>query len=169
MKKQFLESGKIVGTHGIKGEVRIDPWCDSPEFLCAFKKLYLDDKGETFIEVKSRPHKHITLSKIKGVDTIEQAERLRGKIVYIDRSDINLGEGVNFVQDLIGLDVIDADSDECYGKITDVLRTGANDVYAVRLEKTHKELLIPAIPQCILNVDLEQGRMTVYLLPGLEG
>ena len=81
MKKQYLDSGKIVGTHGIKGEVRIDPWCDSPEFLCAFKKLYLDNKGEAFIEVKSRPHKNITLAKIKGVDTIEQAEKLRGKIV----------------------------------------------------------------------------------------
>ena len=67
MKKQYLDSGKIVGTHGIKGEVRIDPWCDSPEFLCMFKKLYLDEKGETFIEVKSRPHKNITLAKIKGI------------------------------------------------------------------------------------------------------
>ena len=90
MRKQFLDTGKIVGTHGIRGEVRIDPWCDSPEFLCAFKKLYLDENGETFIEVKSRPHKHIVLAKIKGVDTIEQAERLRGKIVYINRADIQL-------------------------------------------------------------------------------
>ena len=63
MKKQYLESGKIVGTHGIKGEVRIDPWCDSPQFLSEFTKLYLDSRGETFIEVKSRPHKNITLSK----------------------------------------------------------------------------------------------------------
>ena len=75
MKKQFLDSGKIVGTHGIKGEVRIDPWCDSPEFLCAFKKLWLDENGTEFIEVKSRPHKNIALAKIKGVDTIEAAEK----------------------------------------------------------------------------------------------
>ena len=81
MKKQYLESGKIVGTHGIKGEVRIDPWCDSPQFLAAFDKLYLDDRGETFIEVKSRPHKNITLCKIKGVDNIDDAQRLRGRIV----------------------------------------------------------------------------------------
>ena len=85
MKKQYLDSGKIVGTLGIKGEVRIEPWCDSPEFLCAFKKLYLDENGQTFIEVKSRPHKNITLAKIKGVDTIEEAEKFRGKIVYINR------------------------------------------------------------------------------------
>ena len=85
MKKQFLDSGKIVGTHGIKGEVRIDPWCDSPEFLCAFKKLWLDENGTEFIEVKSRPHKNIALAKIKGVDTIEAAEKYRGKVVYINR------------------------------------------------------------------------------------
>ncbi|MEF2884712.1 MAG: hypothetical protein U0P28_05970 [Ruminococcus sp.] len=83
MKKQYLDSGKIVGTHGIKGEVRIEPWCDSPAFLSAFKKLYLDENGTSFIEVKSRPHKNITLAKIKGVDAIEDAERYRGKIVYI--------------------------------------------------------------------------------------
>ena len=105
MKKQFLDSGKIVGTHGIKGEVRIDPWCDSPEFLCAFKKLWLDENGTEFIEVKSRPHKNIALAKIKGVDTIEAAEKYRGKVVYINRDDINLAEGVHFVQDLIGLEV----------------------------------------------------------------
>ena len=101
MKKQFLDSGKIVGTHGIKGEVRIDPWCDSPEFLCAFKKLWLDENGTEFIEVKSRPHKNIALAKIKGVDTIEAAEKYRGKVVYINRDDINLAEGVHFFQDLI--------------------------------------------------------------------
>ena len=88
MKKQYLDSGKIVGTHGIKGEVRIEPWCDSPAFLSAFKKLYLDENGTSFIEVKSRPHKNITLAKIKGVDAIEDAERYRGKIVYINRDDI---------------------------------------------------------------------------------
>ncbi len=166
MKKQFLESGKIVGTHGIKGEVRIDPWCDSPEFLCAFKKLYLDDKGETFIEVKSRPHKHITLAKIKGIDTIEQAERLRGKIVYIDRADINLGEGVNFVQDLIGLEVIDSDSGERYGKITDVLRTGANDVYEIT-DNDGRKYLAPVIDEVILSKNIDEGFVLIRPMKGI--
>ena len=166
MKKQFLESGKIVGTHGIKGEVRIDPWCDSPEFLCAFKKLYLDDKGETFIEVKSRPHKHITLAKSKGIDTIEQAERLRGKIVYIDRADINLGEGVNFVQDLIGLEVIDSDSGERYGKITDVLRTGANDVYEIT-DNDGRKYLAPVIDEVILSKNIDEGFVLIRPMKGI--
>ena len=123
MKKQFLDSGKIVGTHGIKGEVRIEPWADSPEFLCAFKKLYLDERGETAIKVKSRPHKNITLCKIEGIDTIEAAERLRGKIVYIDRGDIKLDEGVHFVQDLIGLEVRDFETDEVYGTLMREINT----------------------------------------------
>ena len=75
MKKQYLDSGRIVGTHGIKGEVRIEPWADSPAFLCAFRTLYLDDRGQTAIRVKSRPHKHITLCKIEGVDTVEDQVR----------------------------------------------------------------------------------------------
>ncbi len=166
MKKQFLESGKIVGTHGIKGEVRIDPWCDSPEFLCAFKKLYLDDKGDTFLEVGSRPHKNIVLSKIRGVDTIEQAERLRGKVVYIDRSDISLGEGVNFVQDLIGLDVIDSESGISYGKISDVLRTGANDVYEITAADGAK-YLAPVIDEVIISKNIDEGFVLIRPMKGI--
>ena len=166
MKKRFLDSGKIVGTHGIKGELRIDPWCDSPEFLCCFKKLYLDEQGRESIKVKSRPHKNIVLCKVDGIDTIEQADKMRGKTIYIDREEIVLDEGVNFVQDLLGLEVKDADNATVYGKITDVLRTGANDVYVVQ-DAQGKELLLPAIHQCILDVDIEKNIMTVHLMKGL--
>lgn len=166
MKKQFLESGKIVGTHGIKGEVRIEPWCDSPEFLCAFKKLYLDDGGKTFIEVKSRPHKRITLAKIKGIDSIEQAERMRGKVVYIDRADIILADGVNFIQDLIGLDVIDSDSGRRYGKITDVLRTGANDVYEITGDDG-KKYLAPVIDDVIISKNIDEGFVLIRPMKGI--
>ena len=166
MKKQYLDSGKIVGTHGIRGEVRIDPWCDSPEFLCMFKKLYLDEKGQTFIEVKSRPHKNITLAKIKGVDTIEDAEKLRGKIVYINRNDIRLEEGVNFVQDLIGLEVRDADNDMVYGKISDVIRTGANDVYEIT-DSDGKKYLAPVIDEVIIETDIDNGFVLIRPMKGI--
>ncbi len=166
MRKQFLDTGKIVGTHGIRGEVRIDPWCDSPEFLCAFKKLYLDENGETFVEVKSRPHKHIVLAKIKGVDRIEQAERLRGKIVYINRADIQLDEGVNFVQDLLGLEVTDAESGRVYGKITDVLRTGANDVYEIT-DDSGKKYLAPVIDEVIRETNVDGGYIKITPMKGL--
>lgn len=166
MKKQYLDSGKIVGTHGIKGEVRIEPWCDSPEFLCAFKKLYLDENGQTFVEVKSRPHKNITLAKIKGVDTIEEAEKFRGKVVYINRDDITLDEGVNFVQDLIGLEVKDAENGTVYGKITDVLRTGANDVYEIT-DSNNKKYLAPVIDDVVEEIDVDGGYVLIHPMKGI--
>ncbi len=166
MKKQYLESGKIVGTHGIKGEVRIDPWCDSPQFLAAFDKLYLDDRGERFIEVKSRPHKNITLSKIKGIDNIDDAQRLRGKVVYINRDDIELGDGVNFVQDLIGLAVIDADTQQQYGVISDVLRTGANDVYEIT-DDNGKKYLAPVIDDVITERNIDEGFVLIRPMKGI--
>lgn len=166
MKKQFLDSGKIVGTHGIKGEVRIDPWCDSPEFLCAFKKLWLDENGTEFIEVKSRPHKNITLTKIKGVDTIEAAEKYRGKVVYINRDDINLAEGVHFVQDLIGLEVKDADNGKVYGKISDVLRTGANDVYKIK-DSDGKTYLAPVIDDVVKEINVNDGYVLIVPMKGI--
>lgn len=165
MKKQYLDSGKIVGTHGIKGEVRIDPWCDSPEFLCAFRKLYLDGQGEAFVEVKSRPHKNIVLAKIKGIDTIEAAERLRGKIVYINRSDIHLDEGVHFVQDLIGLEVRDFDSGKVYGTIKDVLRTGANDVYEI--VDGGKTYLAPVIDEVVREINTDDGYVLIIPMKGI--
>ena len=166
MKKQFLDSGKIVGTHGIKGEVRIDPWCDSPEFLCAFKKLWLDENGTEFIEVKSRPHKNIVLAKIKGVDTIEAAEKYRGKVVYINRDDINLAEGVHFVQDLIGLEVKDAGNDRVYGKISDVLRTGANDVYEIK-DADGKTYLAPVIDDVVKEINVNDGYVLIVPMKGI--
>ena len=166
MKKQFLDSGKIVGTHGIKGEVRIDPWCDSPEFLCAFKKLWLDENGTEFIEVKSRPYKNIALAKIKGVDTIEAAEKYRGKVVYINRDDINLAEGVHFVQDLIGLEVKDADNGRVYGKISDVLRTGANDVYEIK-DADGKTYLAPVIDDVVKEINVNDGYVLIVPMKGI--
>ena len=166
MKKQYLDTGKIVGTHGIKGEVRIEPWCDSPQFLSEFKKLYLDDKGETFIEVKSRPHKNITLAKIKGIETVEQAEKFRGKVVYINRDDIIHEDGVNFVQDLIGLEVRDADNSTVYGKITDVLRTGANDVYEIT-DSNNKKYLAPVIDEVIVERNIDNGYVLIRPMKGI--
>lgn len=166
MKKQYLDSGKIVGTHGIKGEVRIEPWCDSPSFLCEFDKLYLDNKGETFIEVKSRPHKNITLSKIKGVDTVEEAQKYKGKLIYINRDEIELEDGVNFVQDLIGLEVKDADNGTVYGKITDVLRTGANDVYEIT-DSNKNKYLAPVIDEVMVETNVDEGYVLIRPMKGI--
>ncbi len=165
MLKKYLEVGKIVGTHGIRGELRVDPWCDSPEFLASFKTLYFDNGGEK-LSVKSRPHKNITLIKINGVDTIEDAQLLRGKILYIDRDDAKLPEGRNFVQDLIGCRVVDADDNSVeYGTLSDVFKTGANDVYTVK--SGEREYLIPAIDEVVVEKNVADGVILIRPMKGL--
>ncbi len=165
MVKKFLEGGKIVGTHGVRGEMRVECWCDSPQFLAQFKTLYFDEGNEK-VKVKSRAHKNMVLMKIPSVDTIEQADLYRGKILYIKRSDIKLEKGVNFVQDLIGLEVVDFVSNEVYGVINDVLRTGSNDVYEMK-GKDDKMYYIPAIPDIINEVDVDGGKVLITPMKGL--
>ena len=106
MKNQFLEAGKIVGTHGLKGEVRVDPWCDSAEFLAKFKRLYYKDGTELKV-ISSRPHKNITIIHLEGVNDVNEADGLRGRVLYINRDDVKLPKGVYFVQDIIGMRNID--------------------------------------------------------------
>lgn len=166
MKERYIETGKIVGTHGIRGEMRVQPWCDSPGFLTKFKKLYLDKNGEKCINIiSSRAHKNIVLLKADGVDTIELAEALRGKVLYLDRNDAMLPEGSYFQCDLFGCEVFDVETDEKLGVITDVSQTGANDVWHV--ERDGKEYLIPSIPDVVINVDIDGGRVVIRPLKGI--
>ena len=166
MLKPFLETGKITGTHGVRGEMRVHPWCDSPEFLTKFKRLYLDDKGENYITVvRSRAHGNMVILKADGVDDIPSAEKLRNKIVYISRKDVKLEEGANFVQDLIGCKVVDADSGKLYGTLSDVTETGANDVWHIKSESG--EVLIPAIDDVVCEVDVKGELITIRPLKGL--
>ena len=164
--KQFLEIGKIVAMQGLKGEVRVEPWCDSQEFLCEFDTLYFD-KGEKPVEItRSYPHKNIVVMKIKGIDTIEQAQPLRNKILYMDRNDVELEEGCFFVQDLLGLEVLDEESGELYGNICEVTATGANDVYHIK-DADGRIRLIPAIPDVVKETDIDGGKMIIHKLEGL--
>ena len=163
--KKYLEIGKIVSVFGVRGEVKVEPWCDSPEFICEFDTLFW--KSGTPVEIeRSRVHKNQALLKIKGVDSPEEGVKLRGRVLYMDRDDVELEEGAYFQQDLIGLEVIDSKTDEVYGKITDVLETGANDVYEITDSENNKKY-IPAIPDVIDKVDIENGMMTITPLEGL--
>ena len=164
--KKYIETGKIVGTHGIKGMVRVQPWSDSGEFLSGFKCFYLDENGNKKIEVKSaKPHGNVVLMALKGVDTIEDAERLRSSVIYIDRKDVILPEGRYFISDLIGCTVTDADSNEILGEITDVSATGANDVW--HITKNLKEYLVPAIDEVIVSVDIENEKVIIRPIKGI--
>ncbi|MBE6851379.1 MAG: 16S rRNA processing protein RimM [Ruminococcus sp.] len=165
--KQFLEIGKITNVHGLRGEVKVIPWCDSAAFLCSFETLYMD-KGRKPVEVlRARIFKNMVIMELEGCTTREQAEALRGQILYMDRDEVELDEGCYFIQDLIGLQVQDADNGRIYGKIRDVLETGANDVYAIWNEDEKKEYLVPAIPDVIVETSLEDGVMTIRPLKGL--
>lgn len=167
MKKQFLEAGKVVGTHGLRGEIRVECWCDSPDFLAKFKTLYFNE-GEARLSVKSRPHKNIVLSKIEDIDTVEDAEQLRGKILYINRDDVRLPDGRNFIQDLIGCRVLDADDNSVdYGEITDVFKTGANDVYTVK--KGDSEFMVPVVDSIVTDKNVDEGYVLVRPIKGLFG
>jgi len=165
MLKKYLEIGQIVGTHGIKGEVRINPWCDSPEFLTGFKKLYKDE-GRAHFEVTSlRVHHNIVLGKFKGIDTVNDAAKLRDTVLFIDRDDAEIPEGSYFIQDLIGCAVTDVDTGENLGVLSDVSKTGANDVWHIK--RVNKEYLIPAIDEVVIETDVENKSIKIRPLKGI--
>ena len=110
MKSPFLEAGRIVGTHGVRGELRVEPWCDSARFLTGFSEFYWDGGREKVKVVSSRPHKNLLLLKLEGVDTVEAGDALRGRVLYLARADAKLPQGRFFVQDLLGLSAVDADT-----------------------------------------------------------
>lgn len=167
MIKEYLETGKITSTHGIKGEVRVQPWCDSPEFLKQFKVLYLDKRGEKPIKVKIRPNGNMAIMKIEGTDTPEDANKLRNRVVYMKRSDVKLPEGFYFQQELFDCKVIDVDDESVeYGILSDVSQTGANDVWHIKTDEG-KEYLIPAIPPVVIDVNVEKGIIKIRPLKGI--
>lgn len=166
MIKKYLETGKIVGTHGIRGMVRVQPWSDSGEFLTEFKRFFLSPDGDNELNAqKIQPHGGVVLVAFKGVETVEQAESLRGKLLYISRDDITLPEGRYFIEELIGCGVFDADSGENYGEISEVSQTGANDVWHIK--SGEKEYLLPAIDEVIVSVDPENERLEIRPMKGI--
>ena len=151
MKQNFLEVGKIVGTHGVRGMVRIQAWCDTPEFFCTLKKLYLDKNGAAYLEaLRSSPHGNVVIAALKGVDSIEDAD---------------LEEGQYFITELIGCEVFDADSGRLLGTVSDVSETGANDVWHIK--RGEKEYLIPCIDEVVISVDIDAERVVIRPLKGI--
>lgn len=163
MKAEFLETGEIVNTHGVRGEVKIMPWADSPGFLCQFDTLYLD--GMPVRVLSSRVHKTMVLCALEGVDTVEKAMRLKGKVVSIHRSQVQLPQGRHFLVDLVGLTVLDAASGEELGTVREVLTPPAHNVYVVRGKG--KEYMIPAVPAFIAEANVEGGYLKVRLIEGM--
>jgi len=166
--KDFLEIGRIVGTHALKGELRVEPWCDSPDFFKGFTTLYYDEKGTAKAEITScRSHGSLVLLCLEGISGVEAAAALRGKTLYMRRADAHMPEGSYFVAELIGCEVFDADEPaKRYGTLADVTRTGANDVWHIRGEGG-REYLIPAIPDVVASTDVEKGVILIRPLKGI--
>ena len=159
MKLEFLEAGEIVSTHGVRGEMKVLPWADGPDFLCEFDRVRIG--GKDYNVENCRVQKTCNLLKIEGVDTMEAAQAMRGKIVEIYRCDAS--EGLIFAVELMGMTVL-CDGKEI-GKITDVLDYPGNKVYVVKGEK---EYMIPAVKAFILDTDMEKEIMQVRLIEGME-
>jgi 16S rRNA processing protein RimM len=160
-KHEYIEAGRITNTHGVAGEVKIEVWLDSPDFLKRFKRIFVDDKQLNILS--ARPHKGFLIAKLEGVEDVNAAMVLKGKTAYILRQDAKLPKGAYFIQDIIGAKVVDEAGVEI-GVLTEVLERPASNVYVVQGGEEH---LIPAAPEFILSTDAENKVITVHLIEGM--
>ena len=166
--EQFLRVGVISSTHGIRGEVKVYPTTDDPERFLDLDEVILDTGREhKILEIEGvKFFKNQVILKFKGYDNINDIEKYLKKDLLVDREHaVELGENENFIADLIDMEVV-TDEGKILGTLTDVIETGANDVYAVKTPEG-KEILLPAIRDCILDVNVDEKRMTVHVMEGL--
>jgi 16S rRNA processing protein RimM len=162
--EQYLECGEIVNTHGLNGELKIVPWCDSPEFLAGLKRVFIS--GNALVEYKierSAVSGRNVLLKLAGVSSVQAAMALKGKILLLDRADVPLEEGEYFIRDAIGLPVFD-ESGASLGTLTDILERPANEVFVIGGER---EILVPNVAEFVKDVDISNRRIIVRLIEGM--
>ena len=159
MKLQFIEAGEIVTTHGVRGEVKVLTWLDDPEMLCEFDRCRIAGKEYTMEQV--RVQKTCNLLKLSGIDTMEAAQAMRGKVIELYREDID--DEVIFAAELVGMEVYA--EEKLIGKIKEVLDYPGNSVYVVKGEY---EYMIPAVKQFILSTDMDANKMQVKLIEGMR-
>jgi len=162
MKKDFIAAGKIVNTHGIQGEVKIQPWADSPEFLTGFEYFYIDEKPVKVIS--ARVHKGHLITALEDIDDIDAAIKLKNKVIMIKKDDVDLEEDRYFITDLTGLRVLDAETGSELGILSDVLTLPSNNVYVI---KGGREILVPAVPEFIVETNIQDGYIKIRLIEGL--
>ena len=160
-KQSFIDAGKIVNTHGVRGEVRIEVWLDSPALLKRCGRVYLG--GEEKKILSAREHKGFLIAQLEGVEDVNAAQALKNRVVQIARTDAKLPRGAYFLQDIIGVCVVTESGAEV-GKLAEVLELPGQRVYVVKGETEH---LIPAVPAFIRNTDAENGVITVRLIEGM--
>lgn len=161
----YLECGKIVNTHGVKGEVKVESWCDSPAVFAKLPKVYLK-KGnnfECYRLVRASVFKQLVVTGLEGIDDVDKAALLKGQTLYAAREDFHLKAGAYFIADLIGLPLIDAQSGVQYGTLREVINRGASDIYVA--DTPNGERMMPAVKEFVKRVDPENG---IYISP-IEG
>ena len=166
--EQLLQVGVISSTHGVRGEVKVFPTTDDVKRFKKLKQVILDTGKEQLpLEVEGvKFFKQFAILKFKGIDNINDIEKYKGKSLLVDRQNaVKLRKDEYFISDMIGMSVYTED-DNLFGTLKDVMETGANDVYVIE-SKEHGEVLVPAIKQCILEVDIENQKMVIHLLEGL--
>ena len=160
--KKYIECGKIINTHGCHGGVKLESWCDSPEVLASFERIFIKKAG-AYVEhrvKKSAVFKQFVLFDLAGVCDMDTALALKNTVVYADRDDFELEEGDYFIADIIGCDVVDADNGTVYGMLSEIINRGASDIYVVKTEKG--EAMIPAVDEFIDRVEVGKA---VYVRP----
>ena len=161
-KKAFIEAGRIINTHGVQGEVKIEVWLDSPQFFKSFRRLTIQG-GDELRVLSARVHKDFVIARLEGVEDVNAAMALKNKTVSVRREDAKLPAGAFFLQDILGAQVVDEDGN-AVGELVDVLETPASRIYVVRGETEH---LIPAVPEFVKKTDPEAGVVTVHLIEGM--
>jgi 16S rRNA processing protein RimM len=164
--KKYIECAKIINTHGCHGGIKLESWCNSPEDLASLKYVYLKNSSsyEKYKVIKASVFKQFVIMELEGVSDMDAALALKNKTLYAARSDFRLEDGEYFIADIVGIEVIDADSGEKYGKVSDIINRGASDIYVV--ETPNGERMIPAVDEFIVNVDINKG-VFVKPIPGL--
>ena len=160
-KKAYLEIAKIINTHGVRGAVKLEPWCDSPDVLRKIKTLYLRDGTAFDVSGFKSINGGFVVVSLSGVATVEDAVRLKNKILYAKREDIPLAEGAHFLCDLVGLPVKDADTGALYGTLVEVMQNTVQDIYAVKTP-SGETVLLPAVPEFVKKIDTDDA---VYITP----
>ena len=162
--ENYLEIGQIVNTHGLRGDLKVMPWCDDPEIFDELAYVIID--GEEYDIEKSRMQKNMVLLKLEGIDHINDAEKYRNKVLFVPREELGeLPEGTYYICDLLGC-VVETIDGRNLGKICDIIKTGSNDVYVVE-DEGKKQVLIPVIDEVVKSVDVESKQIVIEPLKGL--
>ena len=162
--ENLIEIGQIVNTHGLRGDLKVMPWCDDPEIFCELEYVLIDNKE--FVIEKAALHKSTVLLKLAGINSINDAELYRNKVLLVPREDLGeLPEGTYYICDLLGCEV-ETDKGKVLGKISDIIKTGSNDVYVVE-DESKKQTLSPVIDEVVKSVNLDEKRISITPLKGL--